>query len=165
MKLRKTNVEKSDYPAFHKYYDLKLLFLGVSAVAMINCTSHPDTKETSPELPKTVNNNSSMVDTDGDGIIDINDNCISLKEDMDGFEDKDGCPDLDNDKDGIVDKKDKCPNRPETKNGYLDLDGCLDNNNPIQVDGGMGKKVRPPRRYLPRRSLPRRSLPRRSLTT
>lgn len=50
-------------------------------------------------------------------------------EDMDGFEDEDGCPELDNDKDGVFDKFDKCPNEAEDKDGFEDFDGCpeLDN--------------------------------------
>ena len=34
------------------------------------------------------------------------------KEDLDGFQDEDGCPDPDNDGDGIVDRLDACPNDP-----------------------------------------------------
>jgi hypothetical protein len=64
---------------------------------------------------------------------DIYDACPNDPEDMDGFEDNDGCPDLDNDKDGIPDKQDKCPNQPETLNGYRDDDGCPDPGAPIVV--------------------------------
>src|SRR6185436_18885216 len=46
------------------------------------------------------------------------------REDKDGFEDDNGCPDLDNDNDGVPDVADKCPMEPETKNGYQDEDGC-----------------------------------------
>ena len=53
-------------------------------------------------------------------------NCTTGPEDMDGFEDDDGCADLDNDKDGIPDAQDMCPNEPETKNGFRDSDGCPD---------------------------------------
>jgi hypothetical protein len=40
-------------------------------------------------------------------------------EDMDGFEDADGCPDPDNDKDGVPDTRDTCPNEagPPSSNG------------------------------------------------
>ena len=54
------------------------------------------------------------------------DKCPNDPEDIDGFKDDDGCPDLDNDNDGIPDLKDKCPNEPETFNGYMDEDGCPD---------------------------------------
>ncbi len=65
-------------------------------------------------------------DRDGDGIPDRLDACPQEREDRDGFQDEDGCPDLDNDRDGVSDRKDKCPNAPETANGYEDEDGCPD---------------------------------------
>jgi OmpA-OmpF porin, OOP family len=65
-------------------------------------------------------------DIDGDGIPDDQDQCPNDPEDIDGFQDDDGCPDPDNDGDGILDASDKCPNEPETKNGYKDDDGCPD---------------------------------------
>jgi outer membrane protein OmpA-like peptidoglycan-associated protein len=68
----------------------------------------------------------SLADTDGDGIADLNDACPKEPEDRDGFEDGDGCPDLDNDHDRILDANDKCPNEPETYNGFDDDDGCPD---------------------------------------
>ena len=70
-------------------------------------------------------------DADRDAIADSMDLCPADAEDMDGFEDEDGCPDLDNDKDGISDAKDKCPNEPETYNGYEDEDGCPDRSHVI----------------------------------
>jgi OmpA-OmpF porin, OOP family len=48
-------------------------------------------------------------DRDHDGIPDDADKCPDEPEDMDGFEDFDGCPDLDDDGDGIPDKVDACP--------------------------------------------------------
>ena len=66
-------------------------------------------------------------DRDGDGIKDDVDKCPDDPEDLDDFEDEDGCPDPDNDRDGILDVDDKCPNEPETKNGFEDEDGCPDN--------------------------------------
>lgn len=65
-------------------------------------------------------------DTDGDGIDDRSDECPTIAEDQDGFEDDDGCLDDDNDGDKIADTSDKCPLEPETINGYLDEDGCPD---------------------------------------
>ena len=67
-----------------------------------------------------------LSDRDGDGIPDKYDKCPDEPEDMDGFQDEDGCPDLDNDNDGIPDLKDKCPNEPENYNGWQDQDGCPD---------------------------------------
>jgi len=65
-------------------------------------------------------------DHDGDGVSDAVDRCPLTKEDLDGFEDEDGCPELDNDDDGIPDAKDKCPFEAETINGKNDTDGCPD---------------------------------------
>jgi len=65
-------------------------------------------------------------DRDGDGVADRDDKCPDQREDKDGFQDTDGCPDPDNDNDGIADALDKCPNEAETINGYLDDDGCPD---------------------------------------
>ena len=60
-------------------------------------------------------------DEDGDGIGGDNDKCPLLKEDFDGFEDTDGCPDLDNDSDGFPDDEDQCPLKPA---GPFSEDGC-----------------------------------------
>jgi OmpA-OmpF porin, OOP family len=66
----------------------------------------------------------SIGDRDGDGIKDDLDKCPDDPEDMDDFEDSDGCPDPDNDRDGIKDADDDCPLVPENKNGLEDNDGC-----------------------------------------
>jgi len=68
-------------------------------------------------------------DQDGDGIRDSLDKCPTIPEDIDGFEDEDGCPDLDNDQDGIPDKVDNCPNVAEDKDGFQDNDGCPEADN------------------------------------
>jgi outer membrane protein OmpA-like peptidoglycan-associated protein len=68
-------------------------------------------------------------DADGDGIADELDQCPNEAEDMDGFEDEDGCPDLDNDGDGVPDTEDKCPNESEDIDGFEDEDGCPDPDN------------------------------------
>ena len=103
-------------------------------------------------------------DNDGDGILDVDDgfrsadgtlsvavgypgfgDCMNEAEDLDGFEDEDGCPDPDNDRDGIADASDghraedgsvmrdpdhlmngDCANLPEVVNGVDDGDGCPD---------------------------------------
>lgn len=51
-------------------------------------------------------------------------NC--LPEDVDGFEDDDGCVDPDDDHDGIEDAADRCPREPEDRDGVDDEDGCPD---------------------------------------
>ena len=48
-------------------------------------------------------------DSDGDGISDAVDACPTQLEDLDGYVDTDGCPDLDNDEDGVRDYLDGCP--------------------------------------------------------
>ncbi len=61
-------------------------------------------------------------DRDGDGIEDHEDQCPDVREDHDGFEDADGCPDPDNDKDGVPDVDDRCPDTP----GLKEYEGCPD---------------------------------------
>jgi hypothetical protein len=56
----------------------------------------------------------------------VNDRCPLEAEDLDGWQDDDGCPDLDNDQDRYADADDLCPNDPETYQGYEDEDGCPD---------------------------------------
>jgi len=68
-------------------------------------------------------------DTDEDGLRDDIDDCPDQPEDLDGFEDEDGCPELDNDKDGVNDDADKCALEAEDKDGYQDEDGCPDPDN------------------------------------
>ena len=68
-------------------------------------------------------------DADGDGIPDGVDACPFLTEDMDGFRDTDGCPDLDNDLDFVPDIVDKAPLVPEDWDTYLDTDGRPDPDN------------------------------------
>jgi outer membrane protein OmpA-like peptidoglycan-associated protein len=68
-------------------------------------------------------------DQDKDGIPDDHDACIDQPEDMDRFEDENGCPDPDNDHDGIPDIGDTCPDDPEDIDGYADGDGCADPDN------------------------------------
>lgn len=65
-------------------------------------------------------------DIDSDGIANELDKCPDQPEDIDKFEDEDGCPDFDNDKDGILDGYDSCINEPEDKDGFRDDDGCPD---------------------------------------
>jgi len=73
-------------------------------------------------LPPLVSNG----DDDRDGLVRADDVCPDHPEDVDGFEDEDGCPDPDDDGDGVPDHADKCPREGETHNGYDDDDGCAD---------------------------------------
>lgn len=68
-------------------------------------------------------------DLDGDGITDDKDRCPRQPEDLDGFQDADGCPDPDNDGDGLLDKVDRCPLEAEDADGFEDADGCPENDN------------------------------------
>ena len=55
---------------------------------------------------------STIYDSDNDGILDNIDSCLTLPETYNNFEDEDGCPDFisqtDSDNDGIVDAFDDC---------------------------------------------------------
>jgi outer membrane protein OmpA-like peptidoglycan-associated protein len=68
-------------------------------------------------------------DRDRDGIVDRYDQCPGVPEDVDGFQDDDGCPDYDNDGDGIPDSVDKCKDKAEDRDGFQDDDGCPDYDN------------------------------------
>jgi outer membrane protein OmpA-like peptidoglycan-associated protein/opacity protein-like surface antigen len=81
-------------------------------------------------------------DTDGDGILDRYDKCKKEAEDMDGYQDTDGCPDPDNDGDGIPDLKDKAPNQAEDMDGFQDDDGAPDLDN--DADGILDAKDKAP---------------------
>ncbi len=82
------------------------------------------------------------VDADGDGITDDVDKCPAEAEDVDGFEDEDGCPETDNDGDGIDDANDKCRDQAEDKNGIDDEDGCPETDN--DGDGLLGSQDKCP---------------------
>jgi OOP family OmpA-OmpF porin len=69
-------------------------------------------------------------DADGDGLDDNADaQCPNEPEDMDGFQDEDGCPDPDNDNDGVGDAADECDADMEDMDGFKDDDGCPDPDN------------------------------------
>ena len=68
-------------------------------------------------------------DADGDGLKDDVDQCVQEPEDMDTFEDTDGCPDTDNDADGVPDTTDDCDAEKEDADQFSDEDGCPDPDN------------------------------------
>jgi len=68
-------------------------------------------------------------DSDGDGIPDRKDHCPDGPEDLDGWQDADGCPDPDNDLDGVLDRYDGAPSQPEDHDGWQDEDGIPDPDN------------------------------------
>ena len=92
----------------------------ISLQFMLNHNPHPTTA-------------AAPLDGDGDGINDATDRCPTEAEDLDGFQDEDGCPDPDNDGDGVPDATDRCPTEAETKDGVDDEDGC-----PEKDDDGDG---------------------------
>lgn len=63
-------------------------------------------------------------DRDKDRIRDRDDACPDEAEDVDGFQDEDGCRDRDNDLDGVRDELDACPLDAEDLDGDRDEDGC-----------------------------------------
>jgi hypothetical protein len=67
-----------------------------------------------------------ILDADSDGVPDAIDKCPSLAEDLDGFEDTDGCLDPDDDGDFVLDEDDRCPNEAPEEGADLDEDGCTD---------------------------------------
>ena len=68
-------------------------------------------------------------DRDDDGLVDEVDKCPDAAEDLDDYQDEDGCPELDNDNDGLVDKEDDCPDEAEDVDTWQDEDGCPDEDN------------------------------------
>jgi outer membrane protein OmpA-like peptidoglycan-associated protein len=68
-------------------------------------------------------------DKDFDGIVDKVDSCPTDPEDLDRFEDSDGCPDDDNDRDSVMDWDDACPDAAEDRDRWEDADGCPDDDN------------------------------------
>ena len=88
-----------------------------STLLLVHCgsgTTH--TKE--PQVPTTAQ------DSDGDTIIDSEDDCVEEAEDVDEWQDEDGCPDPDNDGDGVPDEDDKCPFSLEVQDDCPVKDGC-----------------------------------------
>jgi len=83
-----------------------------------DANNEPTTEEAIPRAP------AAPTDSDHDGVDDLEDRCPSSAEDVDGFEDDDGCPDEDNDRDGVPDESDACPNEAEEMTGDGDGDGC-----------------------------------------
>jgi outer membrane protein OmpA-like peptidoglycan-associated protein len=70
-----------------------------------------------------------QLDSDSDGIDDADDACPYVAEDLDGWQDTDGCPEVDDDSDGIRDADDACPRVAEDADGWQDEDGCPETDN------------------------------------
>lgn len=101
-------------------------------------------------------------DDDGDGLMRDEDVCPSEPEDVDAFEDADGCPDADNDSDAVLDALDLCPFEPETQNGVRDEDGCPESPLVVQRyhrtrfrrDGSVGTVAFLPKTVTPTAAVP-----------
>ena len=80
-------------------------------------------------------------DRDHDGVPDDVDQCPDVPEDLDGFEDTDGCPDLDDDDDGILDKYDACPQVKGVADPDPKKNGCphapVSVSSPVSSDASM----------------------------
>lgn len=94
----------------------------IRALLNLGWASPPEAPNEAPVQPR-------PGDRDADGILDAEDECPDDPEDIDGFEDTNGCPDPDNDQDHILDVNDQCPLEPEDRDGWEDEDGCPDPNN------------------------------------
>ncbi len=91
---------------------------GALALALAACApAHPpgpsepawSTPTTTSPAPRDAGAAAPGSDDDGDGITAWGDLCPDRAEDVDDFEDDDGCPDLDDDEDGRPDAADACP--------------------------------------------------------
>ena len=110
---------------------------GVQVSGAVDVSLQEDTPPaTLPRLPEwrfhlgvTCSRAFGLGDGDGDGIPDQRDACPRTAEDVDGFADTDGCPDLDNDGDGIADQADLAPDVAEDRDGFQDEDGRPDLDN------------------------------------
>ncbi len=77
-----------------------------------------------------------LVDSDGDGIPDYLDKCPHEPEDLDGFQDEDGCPDPDNDGDGICDPNETIQANLEKYKYYCEgRDLCPMHSGPAKYSG------------------------------
>lgn len=98
------------------------------------------------------------LDDDDDGVKEADDRCPQAREDRDGFEDSDGCPDLDNDSDGVNDADDECADESAGSRPDPDHRGCpirdRDGDEVLDVDDqcpdtAVGERADPQRRGCP----------------
>jgi hypothetical protein len=85
-------------------------------------------------------------DRDGDGVPDASDRCVDQAEDLDGFEDHDGCPDLDDDRDGVPDVSDHCPASDAQGAQSRRVDPALGSGEAAAVSVGCGPNQTPGQR-------------------
>lgn len=122
---------------------------GTPAPAVEHATAEPEGASPAEVAPP---------DPDSDGLPSDVDACPCMAEDVDGFDDADGCPELDNDQDGIHDACDACPNEPEsyrnadTREGCPDAGGAVVENYSLEPDNNIyftAQSSRIPARALP----------------
>ena len=84
-----------------------------------------------PEQAATTPDGCPPKDGDGDGFLDPEDKCPTEAENVNNWEDEDGCPDTipDTDGDMLNDLEDKCKDQAEDVDGHEDEDGCPDPDN------------------------------------
>ena len=85
------------------------VLLGLSLTLALKRKEKPAEKEPPPPRPP-----EPPKDTDGDGILDVTDECVTVPETFNEFQDEDGCPEYDKDGDGFwnIPDQDKCPDVP-----------------------------------------------------
>ena len=94
-----------------------------------NATEGPGVKATAgvTAAKTTFETPSNNLDQDGDGVPDPQDSCPKAPEDLDDFDDDDGCPDPDNDADGVPDEEDRCPLEAGVRSPETSRNGCPGN--------------------------------------
>ena len=99
------------------------------ASAAFDSPQNVDTNELLPSVFVSIHYFFQKRDSDQDGIANSSDACPYEAEDLDGYQDFDGCPDGDNDADGVADENDACADEAEDMDGFEDDDGCPDTDN------------------------------------
>lgn len=132
------------------------LFASLVSLALAGCPA-PSRSSAPTTTPAVVAGAPAETDADGDGVGGDGDACPDTREDLDGYLDQDGCPDLDEDpqqiaqecppdedRDAIADAVDRCPTEAESYDGRDDDDGCPDGTSPtvLREDGRL--VVQPP---------------------
>ncbi|MFH0922318.1 MAG: OmpA family protein [Fibrobacterota bacterium] len=118
-------VEQENYAPF-----LKTLIVKSDEVTSVTATLQKDRSYTN--ISPYGKLEGSWGDKDGDGIPNDLDKCPEDPEDLDGFQENDGCPDADNDYDGLSDikeKDNKYRDMAEDVDGFQDNDGVPDFDN------------------------------------